>query len=219
MDWINHFQPGQPGTPAPLTLLLLHSTGGHERQLLQLGQAVAPGANLLGVRGRSLEEGFPRYFRRFSATDYDQPHLISETDALADFLAQAAAHHAFDPARVVALGYSNGANIGLTLALRHPGLLAGAALIRPVMPLDEPPQAGGPDAPDLRGLQTLLLHGSHDPYAPHGQSVGPLLRGLGAATTERRINAGHELTDQDVQVLQGWFAEHFAAPAPQGVTP
>ena len=197
MDWIHHLERGS----GDLTLLLLHGTGGNEKQLLELGRQVAPTANLLGVRGRSLDEGFPRYFRRFSATEYDQAQIVSEADALAQFVGDAAQNYGLDPAKVVALGYSNGANIALATLLRQPKALAGAALLRPVMPLDDPP------APDLAGLPVMLLHGAHDPYAPHGQNVGPLLRELGANLTERRLNAGHELSGQDVQLLQEWLAK------------
>ncbi|MFD1731168.1 alpha/beta hydrolase [Deinococcus malanensis] len=157
LNWIHHLERGT----GDLTVLLLHGTGGNERQLLTLGRQVAPEANLLGVRGRSLEEGFPRYFRRFSATRYDQEQIRSEAAALSRFVQDAAEEYGLNPARVVALGYSNGANIALATLATHPQTFLGAALLRPVMPLDEPP------ATDLSGVSVLVLHGAHDPYAAH----------------------------------------------------
>lgn len=181
------------------TLLLLHGTGGDERSLLDLGRRLAPGAGLLSVRGRSLEEGFPRFFRRFSAIQYDQPHLNAEADALADFVTQAAAHYDLNPAKVTALGYSNGANIALATLVRRPGTFAGAALLRPVMALENPPH------PDLGGVRVLALHGARDPFLPHAAALGPYLRGLGADLTEQTLNAGHELSAQDLGLTATWL--------------
>lgn len=195
MTWIHHFDPGT----TTRTLLLLHGTGGNEHQLMALGRQVAPGANLLGVQGRSLEEGSPRFFRRFTATKYDQPHLLSEADALAAYVPEAAAQYGFDPAQVVALGYSNGANIALASLARHPSAYAGAVLIRPVMPMDEPPHA------ELNGLPVLVLHGEHDPYATHAGPVTPYLTQMGAHVQEHRLNTGHELSPQDLTLTAAWL--------------
>lgn len=196
MTWIHHLERGTTN----LTLLLLHGTGGNEQQLMALGRQVSPGANLLGVRGRSLEEGSPRFFRRFSATSYDQPHLISEAQALADFVGEAAQEYGLDAEQVVALGYSNGANIALTSLAHRPGAYRGAALLRPVMPMEAPPQA------DLAGKPVLALHGDRDPYAPFAAEVTPYLRRCGAAVEDRRLDAGHELTEADVSLTSAWLA-------------
>lgn len=195
LKWIHHLERGAQNR----TLLLLHGTGGDERSLLDLGRRLAPGANLLSVRGRSLEEGFPRFFRRFSAVQYDQPHLNAEADALADFVGAAAAHYGLDPVAVTALGYSNGANIALAALVRRPGTLAGAALLRPVMALEHPPQ------PDLSGVRVLALHGARDPFLPHAAALGPYLRGLGTDLTEQTLNAGHELSPQDLGLTAAWL--------------
>ncbi len=199
-DWTSHFERGS----SDLTLLLLHRTGGSETQLLALGREVAPEASLLGVRGRSMEEGVPRYFRRFGAADYDQPQVRSEAEALAAFLAGATGQYGLNPATTVLLGHGNGAELGLALLLCRPGLLAGAALLRPTLPLDGP--LDGPPTPALKNLPVLLLHGADDPYAPFGEAIAPLLRKLGSDLEDRRLNAGHAITDQDIMILSRWLA-------------
>ncbi|WP_291423193.1 alpha/beta hydrolase [Deinococcus sp.] len=202
--WIHSLKRGS----GDLTLLLLHSTGGDETQLLALGREVAPEANLLGVRGRSLEEGVPRYFRRFGAADYDQPQVWGEAEALAAFLAGATEQYGLNPTRTVLLGHGNGAELGLALLLCRPGLLAGAALLRPTLPVDEPlgTPLNGPLTTILNSLPVLLLHGVDDPYAPFGEAIAPLLRKLGADLEDRRLNAGHAITDHDTVILTRWLA-------------
>lgn len=116
MDWIHLLDRGS----SPMTLLLLHGTGGDERQLMALARQIAPDATLLGVRGRSLDEGAPRFFRRYSATRYDQAHLVAEADALAEFVSAAATDYGLDRQHLIALGYSNGANIALAMMAATP---------------------------------------------------------------------------------------------------
>ncbi|THF86588.1 alpha/beta hydrolase [Deinococcus sp. KSM4-11] len=195
LNWIHHLERGT----GDLTLLLLHGTGGNEHQLLDFGRQVAPTATLLGVQGRSLEEGSPRFFRRFTATAYDQPHLLSEGAALAHFVAQAAQAYGLDATKVVALGYSNGANIALASLAWHPDAWAGAVLLRPVMPMDEPP--GTP----LNGLPVLVTSGARDSYQPFAAPVVPYLTSVGANVEEHLLAAGHELTAQDADLTAAWL--------------
>src|SRR3954463_16668755 len=143
LEFSHVFEP-RTGTSTP-PVLLLHGTGGNEHDLLPLGRAVAPGSALLSPRGKVLENGMPRFFRRLAEGVFDEQDLIRRTHELADFIEEAAAHYGFDATKVVAIGYSNGANIaGGTLLLR-PGILSGAALLRPMVPLI--PQA----LPELKG--------------------------------------------------------------------
>lgn len=203
MNWIHHIDRGTDD----LTLLLLHGTGGNEMQLMEFGRQVAPTATLLGVRGRSLEEGSPRFFRRFTATKYDQPHLLAEGEALAQFVTEAAQEYGLDAKRVVALGYSNGANIALASLAHHPGAWAGAVLLRPVMPMDEPPGL------DVRGLPVLVTSGARDPYHEFAAPVVPYLRSVGAAVQEQVLDAGHELTAQDAELTAAWLQGLSSTPA------
>lgn len=189
------------------TVLLLHGTGGDENSLIDLARELAPSARLVGVAGRSTEEGVRRYFRRFSALEYDQEHLASEADALADFVGAAALQHAWGDDPVIALGYSNGANIAVAMLLRHPGLLKGAALLRPVQPLTSPPEA------DLRGTAVLTLSGERDPYSVAAAPLADLLRKRGATVEAHAVAAGHEIVRDDLRLLARWLAGALWRPA------
>ena len=154
-DFIHRFLPAGPG--GGTTLLLLHGTGGDEGDLLPLGRALLPGAALLSPRGRVLERGMPRFFRRLAEGVFDQEDLARRTDELAAFLEGAATRYGFDPGRVVAVGFSNGANIAASLLLRHPGRLRGAVLLSPMVPFEPEP------APDLGGTPVFIGAGKAGP--------------------------------------------------------
>jgi len=181
-------------------LFLLHGTGGDETSLLELGRAVAPDRLLIGVRGRSDEEGVTRYFRREGTLRFDQEHLTSESDALAAFVTAAADRYAAAGLPRAALGYSNGANIAVATQLRAPGTFTELALLRAVQALEDPPR------PSLGGLSVLLLLGSSDPYLAAGRPLPDLLGGLGATVAHAVVPAGHGLTRRDVTLLTDWFA-------------
>lgn len=193
--WRHRFEPGEG-----VTLLLLHGTGGDENSLMDLAGELAPRARRLGVAGRSTEEGVRRYFRRFSAVEYDQEHLAAEADALASFLGPASVTYGWGDEPVVAVGYSNGANLAVAMLLRRPGSLAGAALLRPVQPLTTPPEA------DLAGTPVLITSGARDPYAEAGASLPALLRSRGADVEAHVLHAGHEVVREDLRLVERWLA-------------
>lgn len=192
------------------TVVALHGTGGDEASLLPLLQRVAPRARVLGVRGRSDDEGVTRYFRRYDALRYDQAHLRSEAAALAAFVTDAVAANGSDAGRVVAVGYSNGANIALATALLHPGTFDGLALLRPVAALEAPPE------PDLGDTAWLLHFGAHDPYEPAGRALPETLRRLGAEVRAVTLDAGHGLTPEDLAGLRAWYGPRFDRIGPAG---
>lgn len=191
-----------PGT-SDRTLLLLHGTGGTENDLLPLGRTLAPDAGLLSPRGRVLENGQPRFFRRLAEGVFDEEDLIHRTHELAAFLGEAAEEHHFDPRKLIAVGYSNGANIAGALLLLRPGALAGAVLLRPMVPLV--PEA----PPDLQGTPVLLAAGHQDPIVPseNVRRLAALLRHAGADVTLRFENAGHGLTSLTVETARHWLEE------------
>ena len=206
--FVHRFVPAQAGTNAP-TLLLLHGTGGDESDLIPLGQALLPGAALLSPRGRIGENGMPRFFRRFGEGRFDEANLTEETQALANFVGTAAQTYKFDPARVVALGFSNGANIAAALLLLHPDVLAGAILLRPMVPLIPP------DLPNLTGKPVLISAGQHDSIVPAANTLhlANLLQSAGAEVTLKRQPLGHNLAQPDWQASAHWLREHFARDA------
>ncbi len=189
-----------PGSTA-YTVLLLHGTGGDENDLIGIGQSLAPGASLLSPRGKVMENGAPRFFRRLSPGVFDIEDIKVRSAELGKFVAESAHQYKFDPARVYALGYSNGANIAGALMLLHPPVLAGGVLLRP-MPTVEPDPL-----PDLSGKPVLIVAGEEDQMTTQeltGQTAATLSK-AGAVVEVKWVVAGHELTPYDFQTVQGFF--------------
>jgi phospholipase/carboxylesterase len=197
LSFTHRFVPATaPGRPP---VLLLHGTGGDETDLIPLGQAVAPGAALLSPRGKVLENGMPRFFRRFAEGVFDEADVTARANELADFVAEARAAYGLEAP--VALGFSNGANIAAAMLLLRPEALAGAALLRAMVPLAAPPAA------DLAGKRVLILTGTMDPIVPadNASRLAALLQGAGAAVAHRALPAGHGLSQADVNLARAWF--------------
>jgi predicted esterase len=197
LDLIHEFVPGTSNR----TLLLLHGTGGNERDLIPLGRELDPDAALLSPRGQVLENGMPRFFRRLAEGVFDLADLRKRTHELADFVATAADRYGFDMKGLMAVGYSNGANIAASVLLLRPETFAGAILFRAMVPLE-------PDkAPDLANLRVWIGAGNHDPIIPTSetQRLVELLRSAGADVTIRFLNAGHALTPADVSLARDWL--------------
>lgn len=180
--------------PAAPPLLLLHGTGGDEHDLLPLGRQLAPGSALLSPRGDVIEQGMPRFFRRFAEGVFDLADVQKRTNALADFITAAARQHRFDAARLTAVGFSNGANIAASLLLLRPESLAAAVLLRPMVVFE--PAA----LPHLAGKRVLISAGAHDPIVPpeHPPRLAAMLRSAGAEVTLRTQAAGHGLVPGDL---------------------
>jgi predicted esterase len=191
-----------PADPAAPTLLLLHGTGGNEDDLIPLGQVLAPGAGLLSPRGNTLEHGMPRFFKRLAEGVFDLADLRERTEELAGFIAGAGERYGFDPARMIAVGFSNGANIAASLLFRRPGLLRGAALLRPMVPFQ--PES----APNLEGTSVLVIGGRIDRIVPAANTaqLARMLEAFGADVEVAWIAAGHGLTSQDVEITRKWLA-------------
>ncbi|WP_102960542.1 alpha/beta hydrolase [Mangrovicella endophytica] len=185
-------------------LLLLHGTGGDENDLLPLGATLSPGASLLSPRGKVLENGMPRFFRRLAEGVFDEADVRQRAGDLADFVEEA--RTAYGLAKPLAVGFSNGANIAAALMMLRPGALAGAILIRPMVPLAEAPQA------DLAGVPILILSGAMDPIArpDEARRLAATLSESGAVVEHRVLPASHGLSQADVTVASDWLANTFA---------
>lgn len=198
LDFVHVFEP--PASPDRPTLLLLHGTGGNERDLLTLGRQLLPGAGLLSPRGKVLERGMPRFFRRLAEGVFDLEDLRRRTGELADFVAAAAAAYQFDAARVMAAGFSNGANIAASLLLLRPGTLHAAVLFSPMVPIVPDP------LPALAGIRVFISAGEVDHLvAPENtERLAALLRACGAGVTVRWTPGGHSVTPADVEAAREW---------------
>ena len=196
-DFIHEFVPGN----SPRTLLLLHGTGGNERDLIPLGRELDPSAALLSPRGKILEHGMPRFFRRLAEGVFDLEDLKERTNELADFVAASAQHYGFAADKVVAVGYSNGANIGASMLLLRPEILSAAILFRAMVPLIPERQ------PNLSRVGVWIGAGTDDPIIPTSETkrLAELLRSAGADVTIRFFQAGHELTPDDVEAARDWL--------------
>lgn len=189
-----------PGDP---TFLVLHGTGGNEQDLLPLARMLDPRAGVLSPRGKVLERGMPRFFRRLAEGIFDIEDLKIRTSELADFVSAAAVQYQFDPARVVAAGFSNGANIAASLLLLRPGVLRAAILLSAMVPLEPPVM------PDLAGVDVFLSSGRSDRMVDpaKAQRLADILRESGANVTLRWKPGGHELARDDIDAARAWYAE------------
>ena len=198
MSLISKYVPGESGD----MLLLLHGTGGDENDLISIGHAVMPGAALLSPRGPVLENGMPRFFRRLAEGVFDIEDVKRRAAELGAFVREKAEENGIDPARVSALGYSNGANIAAAMLLTGSFVFRRAALIRPMVPLE-------PDTlPNLAGAEVLLAAGRYDPIATPAQTrrLAELLEGSSATVTVHEENSGHQMARGDIEAAQSWLA-------------
>ena len=184
-------------------LLLLHGTGGTEHDLIRVGRTISPGSAILSPRGDVSEGGALRFFARLAEGQFDPQEVIRRTQALADFVALAAKHYDVDPLRLIAVGFSNGANIAATMLLLRPDVLGGGILFRPMVVLDQPAAPG-----TLTGKRVLLANGTTDPLVPADDPtrLSALLRAGGADVKLAAIPASHQLTSQDMMVAQQFLS-------------
>lgn len=200
LGFIHRFIPAQ-AEDAP-TLLLLHGTGGSEEDLLELGHHVLPQAGLLSPRGAVDENGMARFFRRIREGVFDLDDIRRQSAALSRFVGSAASSYGFDPGRVVAMGYSNGANIAASLLLLHPRVLAGAVLFHAMVPIV-------PDSlPNLSGVPVFMASGRQDPIIPAelAEELARMLGDSGAEVTATWEDGGHRLSMTEVEAAAAWLA-------------
>jgi predicted esterase len=199
-SFVHHFEPATDPA-ARVTLLMLHGTGGNELDLLPLGQRLAPGAALLSPRGQVLERGMPRFFRRLAEGVFDLDDLRARTIGLADWIEAMTREKQIDPSRLVAVGFSNGANIAASLLLMRPSVIAGAVLLSPMVPF-EPEQP-----PKLAGKSVLIVYGRHDPLAPPEQPrrLGEILASGGADVKIVETDEGHTIAISSLPTISEWL--------------
>ncbi|MEH7745056.1 alpha/beta hydrolase [Neobacillus drentensis] len=187
------------------TLLLLHGTGGNELDLLPLAGRIDNEASVLSVRGNILENGMPRFFRRLAEGVFDEEDLIFRTKELNEFLDEASQKYDFDRNNIIAIGYSNGANIAASLLFHYQDALKGAILHHPMVPRK------GMDLPDLSGKSVFIAAGTNDPICSPLESaeLQSLLEHANAKVELHWENKGHQLTVEEVEAAAQWYRKLF----------
>jgi len=195
------FQKGKD--PLKPTLLLLHGTGGNESSLLPLAGKIDEDASILSVRGNVLENGMPRFFRRLAEGVFDEEDLVFRTKELYEFLDEASKKYEFNRQNVIAVGYSNGANIAASLLFHYQDALKGAILHHPMVPRK------GIELPDLLGTDVFIGAGENDPMCSPMESIKlqSMLKKAGAKVHLHWENKGHQLTFEEVEAAAQWYQE------------
>jgi phospholipase/carboxylesterase len=189
--------------PNKPVLLLLHGTGGNELDLLPLAGKIDGEASILSIRGNVLENGMPRFFRRLAEGVFDEEDLQFRTKELNEFLDEASQKYGFDRNNIIAVGYSNGANIAASLMFHYADSLKGAILHHPMVP------RRGIQLPDLTGTSVFIAAGTNDPICPSQESedLKALLEGANASVQLHWENRGHQLTLDEVLAAAKWYEE------------
>jgi predicted esterase len=200
LGFVHRFRPATSGSRD--TLLVLHGTGGNEDDLIGIAQTVAPGAAVISPRGNVLEGGAPRFFRRLAEGVFDPAEVRSRGEELAKFIRAAVASYDLDPARVFALGYSNGANIASTVMLLDPEVLRAAVLLRPMLVFEPREKV------DLSRNALLISAGKVDPIVPPEsvEKLVALLDERGAEVTLKWQLGGHNLVPSEIKEAADWLA-------------
>ena len=195
------FKEGNADLPV---LLLLHGTGGTEEDLLPLAELIAPEHSILSVRGNVSENGMPRFFKRLSEGVFDEEDLIERTHELNAFINDSAEQYGFDRTNVIAIGYSNGANIAASLLFHDKNALRGAILHHPMVPLRSI------KLPDLSEKQIFIGAGENDPICSSDETreLKQLLGNAGAEVTVHWEMSGHQLTQSEAMKAAEWFKKY-----------
>lgn len=190
-----------------LTLVLLHGTGGNEEDLIFLGKKIEPNASILSPRGKVLENGLPRFFRRLSEGIFDLEDLRIRSHELADFIQKCSLHYKFDLENTIAIGFSNGANISVSMLFLRPEVLQGTILFRAMVPFIPDP------LPNLSSKKILLSAGLEDPIVSRNETENlfRLFQKTNAIITLKWQPSSHNLIQEDILVAKPWISYNFPA--------
>ncbi|WP_054712782.1 alpha/beta hydrolase [Bacillus sp. JCM 19041] len=202
-DHIHIFQKGK--NPSGPTIVLLHGTGGNESDLFPIAEMIDPDLNILGIRGNVSENGMPRFFKRLAEGVFDKEDLKKRTDELHQFLNEAAKEHQFDANQLIAVGYSNGANIAANVLYEHGSAFKGAMLFHAMVPQK------GKQLPDLTNTSVFVGAGKRDPMipAPETETLIADLRGASASVETYWTEGGHQLIRDEIEAAKSWYSSKF----------
>jgi phospholipase/carboxylesterase len=189
------------------TLLLLHGTGGDERDLLPIAKEFGDDLNILSLRGNVSENGMPRFFKRLGMGIFDEQDLTFRTHEMVDFIKGLAQKEGFDITRIIALGYSNGANIAGSTLVLYPDFLAGAILYRAMQPF----KSIKTEVKTTNHTPVFMSNGMVDPTIKQADTVKyvGILKDAGFDVADYNLSTGHNLTREDLQLSVNWYKQHF----------
>lgn len=191
----------RPQEPNGRTIVLMHGSGGDETTLIPLAAKIDPHATLIGIRGRVVQEGVKRWYKRITPTSFDQADIRTEAAAFASFFRDLSKREAIDLGQTTFLGYSNGANLINALSVLEPDIVERAVLLRSMPILDAIPAA------NLAKAKVLTITGQNDKlYAPFGPKLEEMFRACGADVVAKTVSAGHEVGDEDARIASEWLA-------------
>ncbi len=195
------YHPPQHGSKR--TILVLHGTGGDEKSLLPIAEVLDPAAGALSVRGKVLENGAPRFFRRLAEGVFDLEDLVFRTHELADFVSTAIETYQLDPKNIVAVGYSNGANIAASIFLHRPEVLSAGVLLRAMVPVEPADQL------DLSEKHILISEGRFDPIVPidNAERLAQMFRERGANVQLNWQDLDHRLARTEIDAARNWLGQ------------
>jgi len=188
------------------TLLLLHGTGGDETDLIPLADKFGKGINMLSLRGNVSEHGMPRFFKRLGMGIFDEEDLKFRTEEMVQFLIEISATEGFDPGKIIALGYSNGANIAGAALINYPDFLSGAILLRPMQPFKVLPSFES-----IRKTPVFMSSGKFDPTVNPSDTHSYVndLKLAGFTVEHVNLNTSHNLTQEDISLAVEWYAKNY----------
>jgi len=191
--------------PTKPTFLLLHGTGGNEHDLLPIAGMIYDEASILSVRGNVSENGMPRFFKRLAEGVFDMEDLVFRTKELKEFIETASNEYGFDSKNLIAIGYSNGANIAGSLLFHYENVFKGAMLLHPMVPIRDL------ELPNMKDVSVFIGAGKNDPIClpQETEELASLLNGAGAEVVTHWGNNGHSLTRSEIEAATDWYKKNF----------
>lgn len=188
--------------PSGEVVILLHGSGGDETTLFPFARPIWPKATLIGIRGRIVQNGETRWFKKITPTKFDEKDASSEADAFVKFMGNLAEEHHFDLSRVTFVGYSNGANLLAVIMMRHPGFARRAILMRSMPVMDNS------DKEDLSKNRILIISGKKDAlYSPFAPALLSVFKKNGAKVDAAMVDSDHMIGEADRDVIVKWIKE------------
>ncbi len=190
----------EPKNNAPI-YVLFHGTGGDEHDLVPLVKAMHPDAGVLSLRGEVNEHGMNRFFKRIRPGVFDLEDLARRTNDINQFLDEVSKKYDFKKQDLIAIGYSNGANMIASLLMQCGPIIKGAVLMHPMVPRRDL------DKQDLSDISILVTAGKHDAICPVSETndLVTLLTEMNANILVKWFSGGHEITQYEVETIKDWI--------------